>query len=69
MSGDTISATREYESVLDIYFGDNLEIIRAFPDASFDLIYIDPPFNTGKTQARTRGQSHQTSTFTDHKRV
>lgn len=39
---------------LDIYFGDNLEILRGFPDASFDLIYIDPPFNTGKTQARTR---------------
>lgn len=40
--------------MLDIYFGDNLEIIRAFPDASFDLIYIDPPFNTGKVQARTQ---------------
>ncbi len=25
-----------------------------WPDASFDLIYIDPPFNTGKTQARTQ---------------
>jgi len=40
--------------VLDIHFGDNLEVIRSFPDASFDLIYIDPPFNTGKTQARTQ---------------
>lgn len=39
---------------LDIYYGDNLEVIRGFEDASFDLIYIDPPFNTGKTQARTR---------------
>ena len=35
-----------------IYFGDNLPIIRAMPDASVDLIYIDPPFNTGKTQTR-----------------
>ncbi len=43
--------------MLDIYFGDNLEIIRAFPDASFDLIYIDPPFNTGKKQARTQIQT------------
>jgi site-specific DNA-methyltransferase (adenine-specific) len=43
--------------VLDIHFGDNLDIIRAFPDASFDLIYIDPPFNTGKTQARTQIQT------------
>lgn len=39
---------------LDIYFGDNLAILRGFPDESFDLIYIDPPFNTGKVQERTR---------------
>ncbi len=43
--------------MLDIHFGDNLEVIGAFPDASFDLIYIDPPFNTGKTQARTHIQT------------
>ncbi len=39
---------------LDIYFGDNLPIIQSFPDDSFDLIFIDPPFNTGKTQSRTQ---------------
>ena len=39
---------------MDIYFGDNLEVLAGFADASFELIYIDPPFNTGKTQARTR---------------
>lgn len=37
---------------LDIYFGDNLPILESFASESFDLIYIDPPFNTGKTQAR-----------------
>jgi len=37
-----------------IYFGDNLPILNSFPDASVDLIYIDPPFNTGHTQSRTR---------------
>jgi len=37
-----------------IYFGDNLPILRAFGDASVDLIYIDPPFNTGKKQGRTQ---------------
>ncbi len=31
-----------------------MPIMQQFPAASFDLIYIDPPFNTGKTQARTR---------------
>lgn len=39
--------------MIDIHFGDNLEILRAFPDASFDLVYIDPPFNTGKARTRT----------------
>ena len=42
-----------------IYFGDNLEILRAITDSSVDLIYIDPPFNTGKTQARTQIQTVQ----------
>lgn len=37
-----------------IYFGDNLTILKTLPDESVDLIYIDPPFNTGKTQARTQ---------------
>jgi site-specific DNA-methyltransferase (adenine-specific) len=37
-----------------IYFDDNLKILRTLEDNSVDLIYIDPPFNTGKTQARTR---------------
>ncbi|MGE3108300.1 MAG: site-specific DNA-methyltransferase [Phycisphaerales bacterium] len=47
----------ECPAMLDIHLGDNLEVIRAFPDASFDLIYIDPPFNTGKVQARTQIQT------------
>jgi site-specific DNA-methyltransferase (adenine-specific) len=42
-----------------IYAGDNLAILRSFPDAAFDLIYIDPPFNTGKTQARTQLKTSQ----------
>ena len=37
---------------LTIHFGDNLEILRSMPSESFDLIYIDPPFNTGKVQKR-----------------
>ena len=40
--------------MLHIHFGDNLEVLRSLPDAAFALIYIDPPFNTGKVQARTR---------------
>ncbi len=37
-----------------IYFGDNLPILQTIPEGSIDLIYIDPPFNTGRTQARTQ---------------
>lgn len=31
---------------------DNLQYLAELPDASFTMIYIDPPFNTGKVQAR-----------------
>ena len=37
-----------------IYFADNLDILQSLPSESVSLIYIDPPFNTGKTQARTQ---------------
>ncbi len=35
-----------------LYHGDNLPILRQLPRESFDLIYIDPPFNTGREQVR-----------------
>lgn len=35
-----------------ILFDDNLSALSAFDDATFQMIYIDPPFNTGKTQSR-----------------
>ncbi|MFW6188919.1 MAG: DNA-methyltransferase [Planctomycetota bacterium] len=42
------------QTTCDIYFGDNLEVLAGFEDESFDLIYIDPPFNTGKKQERSQ---------------
>jgi site-specific DNA-methyltransferase (adenine-specific) len=35
-----------------ILLGDSLELLPDFTDRFFQLIYIDPPFNTGKTQVR-----------------
>ena len=35
-----------------IYLGDNLEVLPQLPDGSFQLVYADPPFNTGRTQTR-----------------
>ncbi|KKS33979.1 MAG: methylase N-4/N-6 domain protein [Parcubacteria group bacterium GW2011_GWC2_42_12] len=33
-----------------LYFGDNLEILRKkIPDEMFDLIYLDPPFNSNRS--------------------
>jgi len=32
--------------------GDNLELMRAEPDAGVQLVYMDPPFNTGRDQRR-----------------
>ena len=37
-----------------IMYGDNLPLLEELPSSSVDLIYIDPPFNTGKTQSRQR---------------
>jgi site-specific DNA-methyltransferase (adenine-specific) len=31
---------------------DNLEVLPTLPDAVFTLIYLDPPFNTGRVQKR-----------------
>jgi site-specific DNA-methyltransferase (adenine-specific) len=37
-----------------LYFGDNLTVLRSIPDASIQLVYIDPPFNTGREQQRSK---------------
>jgi site-specific DNA-methyltransferase (adenine-specific) len=31
--------------------GDNLELLSQLPGGAFDMVYIDPPFNTGKERA------------------
>lgn len=42
---------------VEVHFGDNLQLLKPLPSESVDLIYIDPPFNTGKVQSRTRIQT------------
>ncbi len=37
-----------------IILGDNLPVLRSLDESSVDLIYIDPPFNTGRRQKRDR---------------
>ncbi len=38
--------------MLRIVLADNLKVLRTLEAGSIDLIYIDPPFNTGRTQTR-----------------
>ena len=40
--------------MITVHRGDNLDVLARFRAASFDFIYIDPPFNTGRAQRRTR---------------
>jgi site-specific DNA-methyltransferase (adenine-specific) len=37
-----------------IVLADNLTVLASLPDDSIDLVYVDPPFNTGKRQTLTR---------------
>ncbi len=40
-----------------IHLADNLDVLAGVDDDSVDLVYIDPPFNTGRRQKRTRTRS------------
>jgi site-specific DNA-methyltransferase (adenine-specific) len=50
-----------HPSADEIILGDCLDVLPRFADRSFQLIYIDPPFNTGRAQTRklTRTVSDQ----------
>lgn len=40
-----------------IIFSENLPYLKSLSDGSVQLVYIDPPFNTGRTQSRKRIQT------------
>ena len=48
-----------------LLFGDNLHIMRALPSNSVDLIYIDPPFFSGKNYNVIFGDQNEVRSFTD----
>jgi site-specific DNA-methyltransferase (adenine-specific) len=35
-----------------VVMADNAEVLSKLPEGAFDLVYVDPPFNTGRAQAR-----------------
>lgn len=48
-----------------IFFGDNLHILRALPSNCIDLIYIDPPFFSGRNYNQLWGDDNEVRTFHD----
>ena len=50
----------------EILHGDNLPILRQIESQSIPLIYIDPPFNTGKTQSRKRIKTKRVNGAIEH---
>lgn len=48
-----------------LFFGDNLHIMRQLPSCSIDLIYIDPPFFSGRTYNVIFGDKNEVRSFTD----
>ncbi len=52
---DTLEEMAEKIKMLgEVRHGENLSLLNALPSESVELIYMDPPFNTGRTQQRTR---------------
>jgi site-specific DNA-methyltransferase (adenine-specific) len=47
-----VSASSGTPAIDQILLGENLQLLPAFANESFQLVYIDPPFNTGKVQER-----------------
>ena len=45
-----------------LFEGDNLSVLKSMPDESVQLIYVDPPFNTGRKQERSLTTSKRTET-------
>ena len=45
-----------------VYLGDNLPLLQTMPDASIQLIYVDPPFNTGRKQERGGASTRRSET-------
>jgi adenine-specific DNA-methyltransferase len=48
-----------------LIFGDNLHVMRALPSNSIDLIYIDPPFFSGKHYNVIFGDQNEIRSFSD----
>lgn len=48
-----------------LFWGDNLHVMRQLPGESIDLIYIDPPFFSGRNYNVIFGDQNELRSFTD----
>ena len=48
-----------------LFFGDNLHVMRQLPSKSIDLIYIDPPFFSGRNYNVIFGDKNEVRSFSD----
>lgn len=48
-----------------LFWGDNLHVMRQLPSESIDLIYIDPPFFSGRNYNVIFGDQNELRSFTD----
>lgn len=42
-----------------VVHGDNLDVLLRLPDGCAQVVYVDPPFNTGRTQTRVTTRTHR----------
>lgn len=63
--GDTVIFNAPEKSANQLILGDNLEVLRTLPGESIDLIYIDPPFFSGRNYNVIWGDTNEVRSFYD----
>lgn len=63
--GDTVIFNAPELSANQLILGDNLGVLRTIPSESIDLIYIDPPFFSGRNYNVIWGDTNEVRSFYD----
>ena len=63
--GDTVIFNAPDKPANQLILGDNLEVLRTLPSESIDLIYIDPPFFSGRNYNVIWGDTNEVRSFYD----
>lgn len=63
--GDTVIFNAPDKPASQLILGDNLEVLRTLPSESIDLIYIDPPFFSGRNYNVIWGDTNEVRSFYD----